>query len=61
MGISHEGDSNFKSPIGGMAGLLTYFIIIGYLGLCIVSIINKTPTITNSQYIINTSVDKTEY
>ena len=48
VGVNHEGDSNFKSSIGGLAGLLTYIVILGYLAFCIVSIINKAPTITNS-------------
>ena len=61
VGLSYDGDDKFKSSVGGLAGLITLIIIVGYLAFCVINIINKSPTITNSQFIINTSVDKTEY
>ena len=57
VGLSYDGDGSFKSSVGGLAGVLTLAVILGYLAFCIISIINKVPTITNSQSIINTTID----
>ena len=48
VGLSYDGDDKFKSPVGGLAGLITLIIIVGYLAFCVINIINKSPTITNS-------------
>ncbi len=56
-----EGDSKFKSVIGGAAGLATGILLLAYFFIAVVSVINKTPTIKNSMSVINTSIDPHEY
>ncbi len=48
VGLSFEGSSKYKSVLGGVLSLVSTLTILAYFAVCIMNVVNKTPTIKNS-------------